>query len=160
MTISPKSYTFQVGPCCCSAGLSFAQVPVLQFLLLCHAGGWSHRFLSHCSSALLSARLGWTGLSSAPVGWAPFGWTGGHPHQSIPCWCCHPTPIDLRFAAFLSAPHPLTTLQRKVQGDLQGSTGTRSTGTNPNSPNAGKRKRQNGSRSGGGLLFSLKPRPQ
>lgn len=63
---------------------------------------------------LLSAQLGWTGLSSAPVGWALSSWTGSQPHQPIPHWCCHPTPIDLRFAAFLSAPHPPTALWRKA----------------------------------------------
>lgn len=63
--------------------LSFAQVPVLQFH---HAGGQSHRLLllSYSSAALLSAQRGWVWLSSAPVGWAPFSWTGVTPTSPFP----------------------------------------------------------------------------
>lgn len=124
------------------------------------AGGQSHRplLLPYCSAALLSAQLGWIWLSLAPVGWAPFSWTEGHPHQTIPCWDCHPTPTDLCFSALLSA--PLTALWRKVQWDLQASRGTRSTGANPNTATATDRRRQSGTGSGGRLIFFLRPRPQ
>lgn len=60
-----------------------------------------------------SAWLDLAQLSSCGLGSIQWDWES--PHEAIPCRCCHPTPIDLCFAAFLSAPHPLTALWRKGQ---------------------------------------------
>lgn len=110
-------------------------------------------FLQLCCTPFSSARVGLAQLSSSGLGSLQLDWS--HPHQPIPGWHCHPTPINLHFTAFPSAPHPLTALWRKVQRDLQGSRGIpTSTGANPNIPTARERKRQNSTCSGAGSFSS------
>lgn len=100
----------------CPAGLSFAQVLFCSFIASpCWSSGpqVAAPFLPLRCAPFSSAWLDLAQLSSCGLGSIQWDWES--PHEAIPCRCCHPTPIDLCFAAFLSAPHPLTALWRKGQ---------------------------------------------